>query len=224
MESWWQLGEGNGFRGMTLETSRLTCAFCLEKGNFTLAYHTEKRKPNSSKKLNFDVYQCKNCMGYIHVVWSAQEFPTGVDGMYGFHALPKPIRKVVPSENWPAPIQRFWVQAHESIKVENWDAAAVMARSAVQFAMRDKGALKGKLHFEIEDLATKGVLHPLMKDWSHEVRVLAHDSAHPDLQDLPTEPQDARDAVQFLDFLLMYLYDLPKHINNYRQRRNLVTP
>jgi uncharacterized protein DUF4145 len=224
IDSWWQLGEGSGFSGNTMEVWRLQCAFCLEKGNFALAFHAEKKKPNSGKKLNFDLYQCRNCMGYAHVLWSAQEFASSMRGLYAYHVLPWPIAKADPSENWPDAVQRFWTQAHESLKGENWDAAAVMARSALQFAMRDKGATKGNLYTEIEDLANKGTLHPLMKDWSHEVRELGNDSAHPDPNAQPTEAEDARDIVQFLDFLLTYLYDLPKHISDYRQRRKQASP
>ena len=224
MESWWQLGEGAGFQGDKLEVWRITCAFCGEKGNFALAFHGEKKKPNSSKRLNFDVYQCKNCMGYVHVLWSAGEFSVGFHGLYSYQVLPWQIGKAEPSDNWPPTVQRFWTQAKDSLKGENWDAAAVMARSALQFAMRGKGATGKNLKAEIEDLATKGILHPLMKDWSHEVRELANDSAHPDPKAPPTEPQDARDIVRFLDFLLLYLYDLPKEISDYRQRRNAAKP
>ncbi len=59
------------------------------------------------------------------------------------------------------------------MKQRGWDAAAIVARSAVQFAMRDKGAAKGRLYSEIEDLANKGTLHPITRDWSHDIRELA---------------------------------------------------
>jgi hypothetical protein len=74
MNSWWQLGEGMGHSGSKMETWRLTCAFCGEKGNFALAFHEVKKKPNSDKRLNFDVYTCTNCAGFVHVLWSAGEF------------------------------------------------------------------------------------------------------------------------------------------------------
>ncbi len=220
-DSWWELGETSGFDGNLMDVWHLECPFCGEKGNFSLAKHAEKKKANSGKKLNFDLYQCQNCVGFVHVLWSANEFGTGI---YDFRALPWPLNKPKPSENWPPEVQRFWVQAKDSLKNENWDAAAVMARSALQFSLRDKGATPAKLYKEIEELASKGILHPLMKDWSHEVRELGNDSAHPELNAPPTDPKDARDIVKFLDFLLLYLYDLPKDISNYRQRRNPQNP
>lgn len=45
-------------------------------------------------------------------------------------------------------------------------------------------------------------------------------SQHPEAP-IPEDvtPQDSRDIVNFLDLLLMYLYDLPKQIENFRQRK-----
>jgi hypothetical protein len=233
MDSWWELGEGMGSRGDKMEVWRLTCAFCGESGNFTLAFHGEKKKPNAEKRLNFDVYKCGNCAGFVHVLWSASRMAYGMHGIYSYKVLPWPLAgKPEPSENWPKGMHRFWVQAHDSLANENWDAAVLMARSALQFIARHKGAKKGKLKQEIQELAAKGVLHPLMEEWSHEVRELGNESAHPDVATLdpnavqivneepnPPDQQDAKDIVNFLDFLLFYFYDLPKQIEAYRKRR-----
>lgn len=186
-----------------------------------LAHHAEKKKANSNKKLNFDLYQCKNGMAYVHVFWANSE---GSIPLHDFRVLPWPLGKAKPSENWPPDVQRFWTQAHESLGIESYDASAVMARSAVQAAMRDKGAVGKDLYNEIEDLAKKGDLPPLMKEWSHEVRVLGNDAAHPKTNTPPATPEDARDVVQFLDSLLVYLYDFPKRISDYWQRRKPAKP
>lgn len=163
MKSWWDLGERSGHSGDKFEVWRLHCPFCEEKGDFAPAFHAEKKKPNSTKKLNFDLYQCKNCMSYVHVFWSASEHFIG-HSLFDFMVLPWPLGKAQPSENWPGDVQRFWAQAHESLGIKNWDAAVVMARSAVQATMRDKKAQGKNLKGEIEDLATKGDLPPLMKE------------------------------------------------------------
>jgi len=157
-------------------------------------------------------------MAYVHVFWSAAEHSIG-HSIYDFMVLPWPIGKAKPLDNWPDDVQRFWSQAHESLGIKNWDAAAVMARSAVQATMRDKGAVGKELYGEIEDLAAKGSLPPLMKEWSHEVRVLGNESAHPKPGTPPPTQEDARDIVQFLDSLLLYLYEYPKRISDYRARR-----
>ncbi len=221
MNSWWELGEGSGYDGNAIQLWRIKCAFCGEKGNFVLAFHGQKKNPDSDKRLNFDVYKCGNCTGFVHVFWSASDRGFG-RGLFDFRVLPWPLdAKPEPSEIWPEGMKRFWVQAHNSLANENWDAANVMARSALQFVVRDKNAVDANLKGQVNDLVGKGVLHPLMKDWADEVRLLANESAHPQAP-MPAEatPEDANDIVNFLDLLLFYLYDLPKQIENYRKRKN----
>jgi len=64
-----------------------------------------------------------------------------------------------------------------------------------------------------------------MKDWAHEVRLLANESAHPEAP-VPADldPQDVREVVNFRDFLLLYPYDLPKQIENYRKAKRPGNP
>jgi hypothetical protein len=157
------LGETSGLQGEQPELWRIECPFCGEKGNFASAFHVEKKKPKSTKRLNFDVYRCWNCTGYVHVLWSAREHSFG-RGTYDMRVMPRPINsKPEPSPNWPEGVNRFWIQAHHSLAHENWDAANVMARSAVQSVVREKQGKGKDLKAQINDLVTKGILHPLMK-------------------------------------------------------------
>jgi Domain of unknown function (DUF4145) len=98
-----------------------------------------------------------------------------------------------------------------------------MARTALQAALRGHGAKGRDLKTEIANLASQGILPPLMREWSDEVRELGNDATHPDPSSQDTDRTDARDVVEFLDYLLRYLYDLPKAIGNYRKRRGSPT-
>jgi len=217
MDSWWQLGEGYGHKGNELALSRITCPFCMESGNFKTVFHADKKKPNSRKKLNFDTLECGNCKGYVMVVWSACEFPPNV-GIHDYRVIPRPLKLDRWPEHWPDDIGRFWLQAKRSLLNENWDAAVLMTRSALQIAIRSHGASGQNLKQEINDLANEGKLPPIMKDWSDHVRELGNESAHPKPSGVPTNPQDAKDIVRFLDFLLECLYTLPHRIQEYRRR------
>jgi len=222
MDSWWQLGEGVGSRGRELAVYQITCPFCMERGNFKTTFHAEKKKPNSEKKLNFDTLECGNCKGYVMVLWSASEFG-GREGLHNYEVLPWPLQFDAYPEHWPEAVGRFWLQAKRNVRDENWDAAAVMARSALQIALRDHTATGNTLKQEINDLAAKGALPPIMKKWSNNVRELGNESAHPKPSQSPTSPQDARDVVGFLDFCLEYLYTLPHQIKEYRGRSGEAT-
>lgn len=219
MDSWWDLGEWAGHRGAELDPGEITCAFCLERGKFKVVHHAEKTKPNGRKKLNFDTLECVNCKGYALVLWSGNEYP-GSQPMHDFKEIPFPLRYDKYPEHWPEAVGRFWLQANRSLHDENWDAAAVMARSGLQASLRDHKAEGKSLKQEIDDLADKGILPPLMKEWSDQVRELGNESAHPDPAAPPTSATDAQDVVRFLTFLLEYLYNLPQRIKEYRERRS----
>jgi len=76
---------------------------------------------------------------------------------------------------------------------------------------------------EIDDLAAKGVLPPVMKEWSHEIRVLGNENAHPSPGGKGTGEKDANDVVEFLGQLLTLTYDLPHEVEQYRERRKKQT-
>ena len=216
MNSWWDLGEWSGQRGNELATYQIECPFCEERGNFSIEHHAEKKKPNGSKKLNFDTLKCGNCSSYVMVLWSAGR------GLHEYRVLPWPLSKITDyPEHWPEAVGRYWMQAKRNIKGESWDAAALMARSSLQVALRGQNATGNNLKQEIDDLAKKGILPKIMQDWAHNVRELGNDSAHPMPDQPPTSPQDARDIVSFMDYLFEYLYTLPKQINEYRARKDL---
>src|SRR5262249_15876518 len=113
-------------------------------------------------------------------------------------------------EHWPEDIGRHWLQARRSLEGQNWDAASLMARSAIQLIARYQKAKGGTL---------KQILPPIMKERSHEVRELANESAHRDPGAKGTTPKDARDVVEFLRVLLQITYDLPHQIKQYRARK-----
>ena len=163
MDSWWQLGEDYGQSGENLALYQITCPFCLERGNFDTAFHAEKKKPNSSKKLNFDTLKCGNCGGYVMVLWSASEHGF-LQGLHNFRVLPWPLNFEKYPEHWPEAVGRYWLQAKRNIQDENWDAVVVMARSALQLALRDNNAIGNNLKQEIDNLAEKGILPPIMKE------------------------------------------------------------
>jgi Domain of unknown function (DUF4145) len=116
-------------------------------------------------------------------------------------------------------VGRYWLQARRSLEAENWDAAAVMARSAVQLIARYKKAKGSSLKQEIDDLGAKGLLPPVMVEWSHEIRVLGNESAHPTPGEQGTEQKDAKDVVEFLGHLLSTTYNLPHEIEQYRAKK-----
>ena len=176
------------------------------------------KKNSAGKVLNYDVLQCESCGNYTMAFWSASAFG-GSQGMHDYMTGPRARSTTSFPEHWPKDVGRNWLQAQRSLEGQNWDAAALMARSAIQLIMRYQKAEGGSLKTQIDFLADKGILPPIMKEWAHEVRKLGNENAHPEPGGKGTSPKDAKDVVEFLGFLLRLTYNLPEEIEQFRKRR-----
>jgi hypothetical protein len=206
---WWSLGDGSGYEGDKLALWQIECGFCGERGNWELSHHAE-RENKDGKKLNYDIYKCIACGNLTMVFWAAG------DRLHSWHQVPWPTNTTRWPEHWPDEIGRYWLQAQRSIESENWDAAALMARSSLQLLLRHEKAEGGSLVKEIDDLAKKGLIPPIVRDWGHELRVLGNEAAHPMPGAKGISEKDARQMVRFLRVVLTLLQDLPADIKKYR--------
>jgi hypothetical protein len=216
--SWWDLGEWSGYPGDELATYLIACAFCGEKGNFKTIAHLTREKPGAGAKvLNYDTLKCGHCGNYMFAFWSAGGF--GHNGVHDYRTLPWRRSTTTYPQHWSPDVGNYWVEARRSIEGKNWTAAALMARSAIQLVARTHGAQGANLKAEIDDLAAKALILPVMREWAHEVRELANEGTHPKPGSAGTKEKDAKDVVEFLSFLMSVLYDLPKQIEDYRKRK-----
>jgi hypothetical protein len=72
---------------------------------------------------------------------------------------------------------------------------------------------------EIDDLAAKGKLLPVMQEWAHAVRELGNEGTHPKPGTTGTNKKDAEDVVEYLGFLMQVVYNLSHQIEQYRARK-----
>jgi hypothetical protein len=217
--SWWDLGEWSGYHGETLATYQIACAFCGEKDNFETVQHLERQKPGSTRKmLHYDTLKCGHCGNYMFALWSASSSGFGHNATHDYHVLPWYRSTTGYPKHWPPDVGQYWVEARRSIEGKNWTAAALMARSAVQLVARAHGANGKNLKEEINDLAMKGLILPIMKEWAHEVRELGNEGTHPQPGTTGTNEKDAKDVVEFLSFLMTVMYNLPKQIERHLEQ------
>jgi hypothetical protein len=208
-KEWWSLGEHSGYEGGDLTLHRIECAFCSEAGNFELEVRKQRNSKAKNKSLNYDIYKCNACGNLTMVFWSSS------GSLHDYHQVPWPRETKKYPEHWPAEVGRYWMQAQRSIETGNWDAAALMARSSLQLLLRHEKAEGGTLVKEIDDLAKKGLIPPVVKEWAHNLRVLGNEAAHPQPGASGVTEKDARHVVKFLRVLLTVLQDLPHDIKQF---------
>jgi hypothetical protein len=111
----------------------------------------------------------------------------------------------------PEMARRFLQQAYETLHAP--DAAAVMAGSAVDAMLKQKGYEKGSLYERIDKALANNVLTQGMADWAHEVRLGSNRPRHADIDRPHTTPDEAKQSVEFAEALGNFLFVLTAKIN-----------
>jgi Domain of unknown function (DUF4145) len=224
---WWELlRDGACGRGETFDASELVCPYCRGRGSFSRVFRqVQPDESNHSGGIYSDVWKCAGCGNCAFVIWRTDPYPSphGLQGAHRFSVAPsrRPDPKdFAVSENlqWPKSVGDAYVEACKSIATEAWNAAAAMARRAVQAATRAAGAKPGHPVDEIKQLQSVGKLTTLLADWANEVRLLGNVGAHPG-DDVPVTAADARQVTDFAFQLATHLFTFPAEIEEHRKRR-----
>jgi hypothetical protein len=126
---------------------------------------------------------------------------------------------------WPSPMtvsddvpQRARDYLSQAIDSLNAPAGAVMlAASAVDAMLKDKGYATGSLYSRIDSAAKAHAITDDMAAWAHEVRLEANDQRHADSSvELPAGV-DAERVIDFANALAQFMYVLPARIARARQ-------
>jgi hypothetical protein len=145
-------------------------------------------------------YICRSCGGVV----SAWAFGNGQDVMQHFPESPSVDSDV------PERPRTFLRQAQESVHAPS--GAVMLAASAVDAMLKQRGYVDGSLYARIEKATRDGVLTSEMTPWAHSVRLDANDQRHADeAASLPTT-EDAQRALDFALALAEYLFVLPARI------------
>jgi hypothetical protein len=93
----------------------------------------------------------------------------------------------------------------------------MLAASAVDAMLKEKGLKDGSLYNRIEQAAANHLITPGMAEWAHEVRLDANDQRHADENaPLPTS-DDAQRIVEFASALAEFLFVLPARVQRGRE-------
>lgn len=133
----------------------------------------------------------------------------------GFHWWPLPESQVHSAV--PLAIRSVYNEGVSALAANCPRAAAVMARRTLEAIAVDKGEAAGTLAARLNNLATKGLLHPSLAEWAKEVRLVGNLGAHFD----PIDTVDSEDAKQLLSFikeLLNFMYVLPWELSERRAK------
>jgi hypothetical protein len=166
---------------------------------------------------SYSVGLCSRCAGPFLVRESrygvAGEFETVTDEVILF-----PTTSRLPLDGVPDPVKRAYEQALRCFSAASYEASALMCRRCLQALCKSFSATGKSLQAKLESLRMADVIDKRLAEWAHGVRAIGNEAAHDTDAELSID--DARDAIDFTEALLMYVFALNARFAEFQRRRN----
>lgn len=177
------------------------CPHCsVANPNLDKVHHFETKDHVGGNKRTWGIYVCKRCGGVVSA--SAQGHQNPVLEYF-------PATRSV-ADDLPERPRSYLQQALESLHAPA--GAVMLAASAVDSMLKEKGFEKGSLYSRISEAEENGIITGDMAKWAHEVRLDANDQRHADNSAaLPTEEEASR-TLDFAMALGEILFVLPNRV------------
>lgn len=151
------------------------------------------------------IYQCAGCERPTLLVYEVLTSTYG--GSLSIHAS-FPTGRAPRRGHLPESIERDRAEAWNCHYAGLNRAAILMARSALQRAVRHLSTFRGTLNTELDNLVSEGVITQQLRQNANEVRLSGNDVAHPEeLTDV--SESDAKDSLVFMDDFLETTIEIP---------------
>jgi len=177
------------------------CPHCsVANPSLAQIHRTETKDHEGGNTRRWTIYACGNCGGLVTA--SASQFG-------------QPVQEMFPSstevhEDIPGRAKEYLAQAVASIHAPA--GAVMLAASAVDAMLKEKGYSAGSLYSRIQSAVDDNLLTTEMATWAHEVRLDANDQRHADDEATLPTGDDAKKVIDFATAIAEYLFVLPARI------------
>jgi hypothetical protein len=117
----------------------------------------------------------------------------------------------------PEPVRRAFEQAQRSFATSSFDACALMCRRSLEALCKSFGVEGRTLEVKLTALAGRQIIEARLVDWAHGIRHVGNEAAHD--TDSEVSKEDARDALDFTEALLTYVFVLNQRFETFSSRR-----
>lgn len=183
------------------------CPHCnVAKPNLQAVTDFSTRDDNGRHARMWLCYRCTTCGGALLAVAPMVDVnhPYKMD-ITDIWPAPQIVHESVPER-----ARTFLEQAIASIHAPA--GAVLLAGSAIDAMLKEKGFKKGSLYSRIESAATEHLITAEMAEWAHEVRLEANDQRHAD-EDAPLPNEaEASKSIEFATALAQFLFVLPARV------------
>ena len=128
-----------------------------------------------------------------------------------------PSSRRISMDGVPATVVRAYSNAARSFSVGLYEPCVIMSRKCIEAVCEELGTTKGNLKERLSILGENGKIDQNILAWANQLRLIGNDAAH-DLK-IVIEQIDARDALDFVEAILMYVFTLNRKFEEFLERR-----
>jgi len=134
-----------------------------------------------------------------------------------------PRRVVTVDQSIPQEIASDFIEASRCNDISANKATVTMCRRVLQNACMSKGANpKVDLIYQIDDLESRRVINPSLKDVAHTIRMIANWGAHPQSDPLrDVTPDDATEILTFTSEILEEIFVRPARLDVLKKKKGI---
>ena len=116
----------------------------------------------------------------------------------------------------PDVVRRAYESASSCFETGNYEPCVIMCRKCLEALSTLLGETKGSLQKRLGRLRDTGTIEAKLYSWANELRLIGNEAAH-DLH-LHISKGDARDSLEFLEALLLYVFVLDSRFQRFKKR------
>lgn len=118
----------------------------------------------------------------------------------------------------PEPVYRRFRSAQSCFDTGNYEPCAVMCRKCLEAVCAFLGVKRGSLAERLRELRDSDRIDAKLYRWADQLRLVGNDAAH-DLEGEITK-QDAVDSLDFVEAILLYVFELDQRFRDFCARRD----
>lgn len=205
------------------------CSECGVQVELTEAGSYSKRRPADGSVAPLDptdvpwiaeefvLCNCPKCQSPFLFKREWYEIPAEFETVTSEPELLYPKAGRLPQSLLPRQVAKPYQDAVRSYEVGLNEPCVIMCRKCLEAVCHLQGVTKGNLKTRLEGLRDAGVIDSKLYTWTDGLRLVANDAAH-DI-DISLSNQDARDAIDFVEAILSYVFLLAKKFKEFEARR-----
>lgn len=145
------------------------------------------------------------------------EIPGEVETLTSEPKLLYPSKSRLPISSIPKSVAKPYENAVRSYEVGLYEPCLIMCRKCIEALCHEHAVSEGNLKTKLSILKERGVIDTKLHSWIDGLRLIGNDAAHE--FDIEIRAQDAKDALDFIEAALSYVFILGRRFQEFAARR-----